>query len=509
MESDQDMKITTKAETVGSGVQVAMITFLGLTITLILFSFSSGISGNDFWWHIKIGQWIVENKSVPMTDIFSWYGTANNIPWTAHEWLSDVIFYSVFTVLGEVGVYIISLGAALLLTGMLWKKAQEQIAKSVLVGGIFFVLFAVTTSFFFYGRPHLFSFFLLFFEIKILYLFYENPKNKSIYFIPLLTVLWSNLHGGSASISYILCAVFLIVSITNFHIGKIDSVRLETRDILKLAIITILAIAAILVNPVGLEVFLYPYKSFGDQLQMTLISEWRSPDAKNIGDLVLFLLPVALMIISFIATDRKIRFLDLTIMCVFTLLFLRSVRFIVFFYISAVFWAFPYLPECRIKSANPKAEKALLGICLAAFFVITGISAFNMHKMGNKGELISFVLSDDAIKAVKEDTPNQIFNDYNLGEALIYNDIPVFFDARADLYAYDNMLADGVSLMYLSPADKNGGTTYVDVASLIEKYEFDSILILKSRPLYSFLISHPEQFENIYEDATVGYFRIV
>lgn len=503
------MILSNRQERKESSTQIAMIAFWGLAMTMILFCFSSGISGNDFWWHIKVGQWIVDNSSVPKTDIFSWYGIVNNIPWVAHEWLSDVIFYSIYTALGSIGIYAVSLGAAFLLTALLWKEAKAHLAQSVLFGGLFFVLFSVTTSFFFYGRPQLFSFFLLYLEIKILYSFYDNPKGKLIYFIPLLTILWSNLHGGSASISYLLCVVFLIVGVLNCHIGKIESFRLGNKDILKLASVTVLTITAVLVNPVGLDVLVYPYKSLGDQLQMTLISEWRSPDAKNIGDLVLFLCPTALMIISLIATKRKIRLIDVAVMCVFALLFLRSVRFIVFLYISAVFWGFPYLPECRIKPTGTKAEKALLMTCLAACLVIAGVSVVNIYEKTSEDELISVVLSDEAIEAVKEDSPNRIFNDYNLGEALIYNDIPVFFDARADLYAYDNMLADGVSLMYLSPADKNTDDTYVDAELLIKKYDFDAVLILKSRALYSYLVSHPDLYECVYEDSSVGYFRVV
>src|SRR5688572_1674753 len=42
----------------------------------------------DFWWHLKTGQYIVDNGIIPTTDFFSFtnYGKA----WVAHEWLSEV-----------------------------------------------------------------------------------------------------------------------------------------------------------------------------------------------------------------------------------------------------------------------------------------------------------------------------------------------------------------------------------------------------------------------------------
>lgn len=501
--------LTRRSEKRIPGMMLALVAILGIAITAVAYTFSEGISGNDFWWHIKVGEWVVENGTVPTTDIFSWYGVANEIPWTAHEWLSDVILYLVHAGLGEVGIYILSLLAAFLMLGLLWHKARRYVEKNILIGGLFFVLLAVTTSIFFYGRPHLFSFFLLYWELKVLYAFMENPASKGIYTIPLLTCIWSNIHGGSASLAYVICAVFLVVSVLNIKIGKIVPTRLESRAIVKLIIITICSIGAILLNPVGLEVLIYPYKSFGDQLQMTLISEWRSPDAKEIGDLILFLCPIVLLLIGFFSEEMKIRLIDLAVMGVFVFLFLRSVRFIMLWYIAAVFCAFPYVPECKIKPMNNKTEGALIAVCLTVFALLIGMSGVQAYETAREGKLISVTMSDEAIEVVKEDAPDRLFNDYNLGEALIYNEIPVYFDARADLYAHDNIMADGVSLTFLEQANLDAETSYVDVAGLIKKYEFDAILILKTRALYSYLISHPEQFVCVYEDNSVGYFRVV
>ena len=46
-------------------------------IVVILLCFEEGISGNDFWWHVKTGEWICNNQQIPEYDVFSWYGVAN------------------------------------------------------------------------------------------------------------------------------------------------------------------------------------------------------------------------------------------------------------------------------------------------------------------------------------------------------------------------------------------------------------------------------------------------
>lgn len=492
-----------------SGMLLAVVAIVGIAMVAIVYTFSEGISGNDFWWHIKVGEWIVEHNKVPTTDIFSWYGVAHQIPWTAHEWLADVILYLIYKVTGQIGIFVLSIGAAFTMFFLLWHEAKKHVQNNILIGGLFFALFAVTTSVFFYGRPHLFSFFLLYWELKVLFAFTYNPKSKGIYSIPLLTCIWSNIHGGSAAISYVICGVFLVAGLLNVQIGKIAPSKMDRTSIIKLLVITLGSVVAILINPVGLDVLVYPFKSFGDQLQMTLISEWRSPDAKEIGDLVLFIIPIALMLIGFFQEEKKIRLIDLAIMGLFVFLFLRSVRFIMLWYISAVFCAFPYVPKCKIKPMSRKSEVTFVVACIAVFLAVIGMSISPLISTINNNKLISRTMSDEAVAVVKEDNPERLFNDYNLGEALIFNEIPVFFDARADLFAYDNIMADGVSLSFLEQANSTAETAYVDVATIVERYQFDAILILKSRPLYAYLVSQPSSFECLYEDDGLGYFKVI
>ena len=52
-----------------------------------------GISTDDFWWHIKIGEYILNNGIVPDIAIGNWYAECMEIPWFAHEWLSEVLLY--------------------------------------------------------------------------------------------------------------------------------------------------------------------------------------------------------------------------------------------------------------------------------------------------------------------------------------------------------------------------------------------------------------------------------
>ena len=474
-----------------------------------IYSFSSGISGNDFWWHVKVGEYVVKTRSVPTTDIFSWIGMEKGIAWTAHEWLSDVLFYYIYSAAGGVGIYLLSVSLAVFLSVLLWRQAREALEENILVCGLFFSLFAVLTSLFFYGRPHVFSFFLLFFELKILYSFYENASDRRIWWIPVLAALWSNLHGGSANLSYLLCFAFLIVALCSVSVGRVSCKRLPKSALLRLFAVSLLSLGAILINPIGGRVLIYPYASFADSISMQVISEWHPPDAKAIGNLVLYFLPIGVIAFGMVSTERKIRAIDVVVMALFLLLFFRSARFIILWYIAAVFCGFLYIPKCKVKAITRPYEKVLLGlagclipICLFGFGIYQSVTAYQ------QGDIVSTAARKEAIEYVKHASPKRLFNDYNVGESLIFNDLPVFFDARADLFAQEHIMEDGISLLLLEQARKDSSIRYVNVQEIIQRYRFDAVFILKTRPLYAYLISHPEQFRLDYEDESMGYFTI-
>ncbi|MBR3762096.1 MAG: hypothetical protein IKK59_05080 [Lachnospiraceae bacterium] len=476
-------------------------------ISVLLYGFSDGIQGNDFWWHVKVGEWIVQNREIPVKDIFSWYGIEHGIPWTAHEWLSEVIFYLIYHNFHEFGIFIFAFLSAYIMLYLLWRETKKYINQNILICGLFYVLLATVAVSFFYGRPHVFSYLLLFCTLKVLYQYYENVDSKWIYSMPLIAVLWGNLHGGSSNLTYLLCGVFFVSGLCTIKLGCIRGERLSNKWIVRLLIVTMLTVAALTVNPAGIKILSYPYSNMSDDLMTRLISEWQSPDAKNIGHLILFYFPIGMLGIGFVTQNKKIRIIDAFIMILFLFLFLRSIRFIMLWYVAASFCAFPYMLELKVKAIEKKRD---IIICIIAFSLLTAVSLMNVAKIGynlKRGELISKVLSKEVIEFVKSENPQRLFNDYNFGESLIFEDIAVFFDARADVYSGNGMLADGAGLLLLQQLQDKEKVQF-NVEEIICKYNFDALLVAKNRPLYVYLISNQENYEVAYEDNVAAYFRI-
>ena len=60
---------------------------LALFIALLAMS-AREIADPDFWWHLATGRYIVETRSIPHHDVFSY--TATDHKWITHEWLTQV-----------------------------------------------------------------------------------------------------------------------------------------------------------------------------------------------------------------------------------------------------------------------------------------------------------------------------------------------------------------------------------------------------------------------------------
>src|ERR1044072_5921205 len=56
----------------------------------------------DLWWHLKAGQQMIDTRSVPHTDDYSF--TKQGSEWVAHEWLSEVLMAVIYRFSGLVGL---------------------------------------------------------------------------------------------------------------------------------------------------------------------------------------------------------------------------------------------------------------------------------------------------------------------------------------------------------------------------------------------------------------------
>ncbi len=172
-------------------VQLAGLTVLLAGIGTIAFQLKLCILDVDLWWHLKVGDWIIEHSAVPHTGILS--RTAANRPWVAYSWGYEVLLSRAYAWSGLLGIGIfgtlLTLGVAYSIYWMLL-RLSGRFWFSCIGAGI------VSSAFLFNGMPRPFFFSIGLFAITLTLLLEANRSRQVqlLYWLPLIFLLWANLH---------------------------------------------------------------------------------------------------------------------------------------------------------------------------------------------------------------------------------------------------------------------------------------------------------------------------
>ena len=471
----------------------------------------SGMSGNDFWWHLKAGQWIFENKTIPTKALFTWYGESQSLNWFAHEWLSEVVFYLIYHAFGTFGMYEVCLYAGMLIIGATVVYNRNYIYNNYLLSSIYMLYFVIVITQFFFGRPHTINMILLFILLYILYKYKEYDTNL-IFLLPVLSVLWVNLHGGSSNLIYIMPIIFVLSSLISFEYGKLKSNKMAPKKLLKLSVITIISSLLLLINPRGFEMIVYPYTNMADTAMLTFLSEWNAPDIKVFSKLIMLFVPVILVTAMLMLTHKKIDLTDFLIYGFYTYMFFRSQRFISLFMIATSFFFFKYIMPFKDKKkagikANANQNKITAYTSIGLFLVILVFQLIFASNFQKNNSLIDKILPEQFVNLIKEDNPKRLYNDYTSGGPLIFNNVKVFIDGRADIYT-GSTFKNYQTMKYVrnyNPEELND-EDYME--TLLKKYDFDAFLVENKTPIYHYLCQSPDKYKLIESDGTYSYFTV-
>ncbi len=150
------------------------------------------LSDGDTGWHIRTGEWILKHGAVPRVDLFSF--TKPHQPWFAWEWAWDVLFAVIHQAWGLSGVAFVNVLVLGLFSVLLFRLIRRYTDNDVL--SIAFTLLALIGSLIhWHARPHLFSWLLVLIFLHVL-LSVEKGNSKALYWLPLVTLIWTNIHGS-------------------------------------------------------------------------------------------------------------------------------------------------------------------------------------------------------------------------------------------------------------------------------------------------------------------------
>jgi hypothetical protein len=263
-------------------------------VLLLSFFFASRpISDPDFWFHLKLGQFIVQHAQVPRVEIFSCTNLGQ--PYIAHGWLSGVIFYLIYSRFGQNLLIFIFACLTALAFWIIFKRSTEHIFTrgiSVLLG-VWTVLPNIGV------RPRVFTLLLATCYFHILSRYLTDSNSKRLWWLVPLMVLWVNLHGA-----FLIGLTFIGLTMGGAAVDvwiSRETVGVTWTRVKPLLIILVACALASLFNPYGTRIYSQVLAVLSSPIYQYVGADWLSPDFHQpelFPLIVLILLSTTVLVLS-------------------------------------------------------------------------------------------------------------------------------------------------------------------------------------------------------------------
>jgi len=225
-------------------------------------------------WHIRNGQNILATHQVPHTDPFS--VTMQRQPWFAWEWLYDLRIAMVYNHVGLNGVVLVSAFVIALTLALVFRIALAR-GGSVPATFVLFLLCIVTSSIHFLARPHILGWLITIVWFWILDSATRTGRTRRLFLLPVLMLLWANVHGGFVT-GLVLIAIFFVGAMIATVLERdSESRRKAISEGKTLAAVFALSALASLINPYGYHLHQHVYDYLSNRFFMQHIEEFRGP----------------------------------------------------------------------------------------------------------------------------------------------------------------------------------------------------------------------------------------
>ncbi len=470
----------------------------------------------DFYWHIKMGEYIVSAWPFPRQDIFAYTSYVHQ--WLLTEWLSQVAIYLIYREEGFNGIAVF----VAVMCACCWhvnystcKKILNDEGKAIVVTLLFFIFFGIVAP-----RPHLFTFLFFSLLMRLLVDFKYYKDERYISFIPLIMLIWVNVHGGFF-IGIVLMGLFVAAEWIMFF-GAGDRCPYDKSRLAKLSFYVTSGVLAAALNPGFFKYWLYPYQVIVSSGDMNIINEWQSPNF-HMPMYQYFLLMVFIFFLCLIFSRKKPDLTEIVLPIVFAGGAFVSVRNLPLAALAmspvfAVFYRELSLVDCfsnkihnnggliEIESNRASKLSSLLATgnkqIGANMFVLNWILLFSslfavfIFYQVNHEKKEKAVMSFMPVKAVdfiiENNIYGRVFNAYHYGGYLIYRLHPrqkVFIYGKTDIYKKG--FVDEVFAVYSGKPDwkKN-----------FDKYHIDYVVCESVAPIRQ-LILGGDEYKIVYDDG--------
>ncbi len=450
----------------------------------------------DLWWQLATGDWILANNSIPISDVFSF--TYLGTKWINIKWGFEVLISLCTKAFGFEFIYAIQALVTVALLYFILKLINlknkpfldKTWANSLII--ICSFVFLAASSNRIIGRPEMFSHL---FTIILIYLLtrFQNKKNL-IYLLPILQLIWTNMHEAFGT-GIVIIGIFVFAAWVEYLINK------NKKKPLFISLALVLSIVVVSINPYGFEMLSRPLEIFSQLSTNKYTTElsnyttheyWQTSTYFTLLFLVITFLEM-LTIAFEKSNENRLKHLvnqfglaNILLVIAFTILAISAYRNLIFlnivllpFVVHSLFKFIVFIGT-KTKFKIQDMTITLLAVVVGIVFYISIVSNqyYKINKISHTFGLQFSALQNPAgaaqfLKANNLDS-KIIFTDYLVSSYLLYQLCPnfkTFVDLR-DLDVFPDTFFQKNAEVYAN---------YENYKLLDEKYNFKAAVVLNTQ----------------------------
>lgn len=479
-----------------------IITFSLLILLVVLFIIKACpiLMQNDTLYDIKLGERYMTTGMFKIDD----YSFHEGLVYQTHHYLVCIIDYIIYSLFSFDGLYVLMVLLLSLIT-LLFYQFNKMMMKNKFLMYILLFFQIIAISPFVSLRAQMYSYIIFMLEILLIEKYLNNNKKDYLILLSIIPLLLINLHSGVIYFYFIIMATYLLNHFKINYKGISSDKRVNKKVFNNLIKTSVTGALLTTINPYGIDGITYGLKTLNSEYIGNYITEFQTPNLFTpMG--ILIILYVLACILCMICSKRKTKIHELLLL--FGTIFMTSisVRHFSLLVITSVV-VLPHIED--IYRTFDKKEWDLISILkkhldpmkkvIISFYILILFYLTFFLITRDKVYLPKEEYPISAVNYINEHIDKQahIFNQYEWGSYLLFNDTKTFIDSRCDLFnaEYNNtsVMKDYVDVMY---NDYN-------YSYIVQKYNVDYFLLHKNSMLSKIILSDPNYEVNYSDNISI------
>jgi hypothetical protein len=469
-------------------LQLFVLAALLVLVGAVSFRLKFSVLDLDVWWHLKVGDWIVQHTAFPHTGILS--RSAANRPWAAYSWGYEVTLSRFYAWFGLIGIALYGTVLTLMVAFSIYWMVR-RLSGSFWIACLLSVVCCYAFLFLLMPRPVFFSIALLCVTLTLLLEAQRNGDIRNLYWLPLIFLLWANLH---IQFIYGLAVWGLFVAVNlaqrvaqriGFAPGYLAEAKLPAGPLTALFGASLFAT---LIGPYSYHLYGVIFAYSRSQLIYSMITELQPLSFRATENFVELLLAGTAFFA--IAWQKRVDLFKLALMSMACVVAFRTMRDSWFLCVIAA----ACIADTRIAADEREQEDTPLELAgvFAAVAVVLAIlaSGLEFNTRGLDRAITGRFPVNAANFVIQNRIPGPLFNNFDWGGFLTWYlpAYPVVIDGRTDLYGDD---LDQQLLTTL-----NGESSYKTDPHLNDA----GLVLLRKRDGLAAALNIDPRFRKVYED---------